>query len=419
MKEASLKYHREPVPGKIEITTTKPCENQNDLSLAYTPGVAAPCLEIAKHEDLVYEYTGKGNLVAVISDGTAVLGLGDIGPAAGKPVMEGKSVLFKRFGGVNAFDIELAEKDPDKLIEIIASMEPSFGGINLEDISSPRCFKIERELIKRMNIPVFHDDQHGTAVIAGAGVINALDIFNKDISKIKVAMSGAGAAAVSIAEHLVALGVNRNNIFAADSKGVLYNGRDEMKSIYHEVLYRDTDARKLADIMDGADLFIGVSVKGLVSKDMIKSMAKHPIIFPMANPDPEITYEEVKSVCPDSVIGTGRSDYPNQVNNVLGFPAIFRGALDIRARAITENMKIAATHALARVARMDVPENVLKAYGLKELKFGADYVIPKPFDRRVLVEEAGSVAEAGIKDGVARIDIDIDEYKKNLAAKWL
>jgi len=418
MKEESLKYHSKPVAGKIEVVASKQCSNQHELSLAYTPGVAYPCLEIEKDEDKVYDYTAKGNLVAVISDGTAVLGLGNIGPSAGKPVMEGKSVLFKQFANINSFDININVHKPEEIIQVVKAMEPTFGGINLEDISSPRCFEIEETLIKEMNIPVFHDDQHGTAVIAGAGIINGLKINGKKIENVKIAMSGAGAATVAIARHLISLGAKEENIFATDSKGVLYIGCGRTKSPYHDFLYRDTEARTLADIMKDADIFLGLSVANVVTEEMVCSMAKDPIVFPMANPDPEIKYDLVKEVRPDAIVGTGRSDYPNQVNNVLGFPAIFRGALDIRAKAITKNMKIAASKALATVARMKVPQAVLDAYSTSELSFGKDYVIPKPFDKRVLLEEAIAVAKAGIEDGVNRLDLDLNQYRKDLIKKF-
>ncbi len=418
MKEESLKYHREPIPGKIAVVPTKRCENQAELSLAYTPGVAVPCLEIADDEEKVYEYTAKGNLVAVVTDGSAVLGLGDIGAAAGKPVMEGKAVLFKRFADVNAFDIELATKDPDKIVETVRLMEPTFGGVNLEDISSPRCFEIEERLKEAMEIPVFHDDQHGTAVIAGAAVLNGLMLAGKDISKVKIAMSGAGAAAVAIAKQLINLGAKEGNIFASDIDGVLYKGRPQTISSYHDFLFRDTEARTLAEIMDGADVFLGISAADIVSKEMVKSMAEKPIIFPMANPNPEITYDAAMEARPDAICGTGRSDYPNQVNNVLGFPAIFRGALDIRARKITEGMKVAASKALAELARKPIPQSVLDAYGLEELSFGPHYIIPKPFDPRVLIEEATAVAKAGMEEGVHRKAVDIEAYRKSLMEKF-
>lgn len=420
LKEHALHYHRHPFPGKVGIEVLKPCRTQEDLSLAYTPGVAWPCREIAERPESVYDYTGKGNLVAVVSDGTAVLGLGDIGPLAAKPVMEGKALLFKRFAGVNAIDLEVAERDVQRFVAVVASLAPSFGGINLEDIASPRCFEIEERLQARVDIPVFHDDQHGTAVIAAAAILNGLEIVGKKMTDVRVAMSGAGAAGVAIARHLVRLGMSPEQITACGRSGVL---REEMRSKlspWHEILLRKTPDRTLADAMRGADIFIGVSVAGVVDEAMLRSMAKNPIVLPMANPDPEVPYEVVKEVRPDALVGTGRSDYPNQVNNVLGFPAIFRGALDVRASAITDGMKVAATRALARVARLPVPVEVLAAYGLKSLSFGPEYLIPKPFDRRVLVEEAVAVAEAAVADGVAgAAEFDAMTYRRSLEGRFL
>jgi malate dehydrogenase (oxaloacetate-decarboxylating)(NADP+) len=418
MNEKALDYHKKPLPGKISVVPSKRCETQEDLSLAYTPGVAVPCLEIEKDNLKAYDYTSRGNLVGVVTDGSAVLGLGDIGPLAGKPVMEGKSVLFKMFGGVDAFDIEIDERDPDSFIKIVKSLEPTFGGINLEDIASPRCFYIEEELKKIMNIPVFHDDQHGTAVICAAGVLNALEISGKKPEKCKVVISGAGAAAIAIAKHLIALGFDNSLIYGYDREGVLYKGRANTKSKYHEFLFRETDARSMEDLLEGCDVFLGLSVKDLITGDMIKKMSADPVIFPMANPDPEIPYNKIMESRPDAFAGTGRSDFPNQVNNVLGFPAIFRGALDIRATDITQNMKIAATKALMNVTKMEVPQYVLDAYGHDKLEFGRDYLIPKPFDKRVAVEVASFVAEAGIKDGVNRIDLDIENYRKELERRF-
>jgi len=417
-KKKALDYHKFPNPGKIEIVPTKNCKTQEDLSLAYTPGVAVPCLEIEKDNSLSFDYTGRGNLVAVITDGTAVLGLGNIGPLASKPVMEGKALLFKRFAGVNAYDIEVDEKDPEKLIEIVKALEPTFGGINLEDISSPNCFKVEEKLKEIMDIPVFHDDQHGTAVIGAAGVLNGLEIAGKKPEDCKVVLTGPGAAGVAIAKHMINCGFKEENIFAYDSKGVLYKGRENKKSPFHTFLFRDTEKRTLLELFDGADVFIGTSVKGMVTEEMILKMAKDPVIFPMANPDPEIPYETVMKVRPDALAGTGRSDYPNQVNNVLGFPAIFRGALDVRARKITEKMKMAATHALMRVTKMPVSQSILDIYGLKELEFGRNYLIPKPFDPRVLVEVACSVAKAAMEEGVNRIEVDIDKYREELSRRF-
>ena len=419
-KEKALRYHRDPFPGKIAVTPAKPCRTQEDLSLAYTPGVAWPCREIAAHPESVYDYTGRGNLVAVVSDGTAVLGLGDIGPVAAKPVMEGKALLFKRFADINAIDLEIDERDSNRFVDIIAALEPSFGGINLEDIASPRCFEIEEKLQERLEIPVFHDDQHGTAVIAAAAILNGLEIVGKSITNVRVAMSGVGAAGVAIAKHLIRLGMSPEQILACGRRGVLHEGMRGKTSPWHEILLRKTTARTLADALRGADIFIGVSVGGIVDASMLRSMAPRPIILPMANPDPEVPYEVIMETRPDAVAGTGRSDYPNQVNNVLGFPAIFRGALDVRASTITERMKVAATHAIARVARLPVPQSILDAYGLKKLSFGPDYLIPKPFDPRIIVEEASAVAEAAVVDGVAAVqDFNVAIYRHSLEKKFL
>ncbi|HTO93334.1 MAG TPA: malic enzyme-like NAD(P)-binding protein, partial [Bacteroidota bacterium] len=387
-KQDALDYHSQGRRGKIEVVSTKPCATQRDLSLAYTPGVAVPCLEIAAQPADGYRYTAKGNLVAVVSNGTAVLGLGDIGPLAGKPVMEGKGVLFKRFADVDVFDIELDTKDPDEIIRIVRALEPTFGGINLEDIKAPECFYIEEELKKTMSIPVFHDDQHGTAIISGAGLVNALEIVGKKIADVKVVFSGAGAAGIACARFYVTLGVKRENLILCDTKGVVYRGRKEGMNPYKEFFALDTPHRTLAEAMKGADVFAGVSVKGVVTKEMVRSMAKDPIIFAMANPDPEITFEDALDARKDVIMATGRSDYPNQVNNVLGFPFIFRGALDCMATQINDEMKLAASHALARLAKEDVPDQVIKAYGGERLKFGRSYIIPKPLDPRVLLWEA-------------------------------
>jgi len=415
MKQEALKYHESGRRGKIEVIATKPCRTQKDLSLAYTPGVAEPCREIQKNPEDAYRYTIKGNLVAVISNGTAVLGLGDIGPLAGKPVMEGKGILFKRFADIDVFDLEINSKDPQEIVRIIESLEPTFGGINLEDIKAPECFYIEEELKKRMSIPVFHDDQHGTAIISGAALLNAADLQGKKLSEMKVVFSGAGAAAISCANLYVALGVDRRNILLVDSKGVVYKGRKEGMNGFKEAFAVETSKRTLSEAMEGADLFAGLSTGGLLKPEMVKSMADHPIIFAMANPDPEIGYNEAKSVRDDLIMATGRSDYPNQVNNVLGFPFIFRGALDVRASAINEEMKIAATHALASLAKQgNVPRIVLDAYGLESLSFGPEYIIPKPMDPRVLVEESLAVAKAAIDTGVARIQIDLKYYRERL-----
>jgi malate dehydrogenase (oxaloacetate-decarboxylating)(NADP+) len=413
-KEQALAYHAKPVAGKLTVNATKKCETQEDLSLTYTPGVAEPCLEIEKNPQDVYTYTNKGNLVAVVSNGTAVLGLGDIGAAAGKPVMEGKGVLFKRFADVDVYDIELDTKDPDELIRIVKAMEPTFGGINLEDIKAPECFYIEDTLIREMNIPVFHDDQHGTAIISGAAVINACEVQGKKLEDCRIVISGAGAAAISCAKHYEALGAKHEHIFMCDRKGVLNMARyDELDHIKRQFA-NETDKVTLRDALDGADIFIGLSVGGLVTPDMIMNMADNPILFPMANPTPEISYEEIVKVRPDALAGTGRSDYPNQVNNVLGFPFIFRGALDVHASAINEDMKIAATMALAELAKEPCIEEVEKAYGGKTFSFGKDYVIPKPFDPRVFVWESFAVAEAAVRTGVARKEIDLEAYRKEL-----
>ena len=401
-REESLAYHTGKRKGKVSVVPTKPCLTQRDLSMAYTPGVAEPCREIERDPSLIYEYTNKGNLVAVISNGTAVLGLGDIGAGAGKPVMEGKGVLFKRFADIDVFDIEVNTHDPEEVIRFCQLIEPTLGGINLEDIKAPECFHIEETLKKTMGIPVFHDDQHGTAIISAAALVNAIDIVGKKIDQIKVVFCGAGAAGIACANLYVLLGIKLENLLMVDTKGVIYKGRKEGMNPYKEKFARETDARTLADAMRGADVFTGVSAKGMLTKEMVKSMAKDPIIFAMANPDPEITPEEVAEVRKDAIMATGRSDYPNQVNNVLGFPFIFRGALDVGATEINEEMKLAASHALAALAREDVPDSVIRAYGGKPFKFGRDYVIPKPFDYRVLLWEAVAVAEAAIKSGVAR-----------------
>jgi malate dehydrogenase (oxaloacetate-decarboxylating)(NADP+) len=418
-KQDALDYHSLGRRGKIEVVSTKPCATQRDLSLAYTPGVAVPCLEIAANPADGYKYTAKGNLVAVVSNGTAVLGLGDIGPLAGKPVMEGKGVLFKRFADVDVFDIELDTKDPDEIIRIVRALEPTFGGINLEDIKAPECFYIEEELKKTMNIPVFHDDQHGTAIISGAGLLNALEIVGKKIDQVKVVFSGAGAAGIACAKFYVTLGVKRENLILCDTKGVVYKGRTDGMNKYKEFFALETKARTLADAMKGADVFAGVSVKGVVTKDMVRSMAKDPIIFAMANPDPEITFEDALDARKDVVMATGRSDYPNQVNNVLGFPFIFRGALDCMATAINDEMKLAASHALATLAKEDVPDSVIKAYGGERIRFGRNYIIPKPLDPRVLLWEAPAVAKAAMATGVARQKIeDLDAYRDALESRF-
>ncbi len=418
LKKEALRYHEQGRKGKLEVVATKPFLTQHDLSLAYTPGVAAPCLAIHEDPSAVRRFTAKGNLVAVVTNGTAVLGLGDIGPMAGKPVMEGKAVLFKRFADVDVFDIELDTHDPDEIVRTVQLLSPTFGGINLEDIKAPECFYIEEKLKATMDIPVFHDDQHGTAIISGAALLNALELVEKDIRNIKVVFSGAGAAGIACANFYIALGVKPENVLMTDSKGVLWKGRgDEGKNHYKDHFYRETAARTLADALHGADAFCGVSVKDLLTPQMVKTMAEKPIIFAMANPDPEITYPDAKSARPDAIVATGRSDFPNQVNNVLGFPFIFRGALDVEATAINEEMKMAAAHALARLAKEEVPEEVKRAYGDQSLSFGADYIIPKPFDPRVLVWVSAAVAEAAIQTGVARRVLDMDGYREQLLGK--
>ncbi len=413
-KQQALDYHFGARPGKIEVTPTKPCRTQRDLSLAYTPGVADPCLEIQKNPHDAFKYTARGNLVAVVSNGTAVLGLGDIGALAGKPVMEGKAVLFKRFADVDVFDIEINTHDPDEVIKVCQLLEPTFGAINLEDIKAPECFYIEETLKKTMKIPVFHDDQHGTAIISGAALLNGLEVVGKDISQVRVVVNGAGAAGIACAEHYVRLGVKRENVILCDTKGVIYKGRSEGMNPYKERFAIDTKLRTLAEAMQNADVFLGLSVKGAVTPEMVRSMAVRPIVFAMANPNPEITYDEAKAAREDVIMATGRSDYPNQVNNVLGFPFIFRGALDVRATVINEEMKLAATRALANLAKEDVPDSVCRAYGVARLKFGPDYLIPKPFDPRVLVWESTAVAQAAMETGVAQEPVDIVEYRERL-----
>jgi malate dehydrogenase (oxaloacetate-decarboxylating)(NADP+) len=413
-KQEALDYHQGARPGKIEVTPTKPCRTQRDLSLAYTPGVADPCLEIQKNPQDAYKYTARGNLVAVVSNGTAVLGLGNIGALASKPVMEGKAVLFKRFADVDVFDIEVNSHDPDEIIKLCQLLEPTFGGINLEDIKAPDCFYIEETLKKTMKIPVFHDDQHGTAIISGAALLNALEVAGKDIGKVRVVFNGAGAAGIACAEHYARLGVKRENIILCDTKGVVYTGRKEGMNPYKERFARETKLRTLAEAIKDADVFAGLSVKGAITPDMVRSMAANPIVFAMANPDPEITYEDAKACRSDVIIATGRSDYPNQVNNVLGFPFIFRGALDVRATAINEEMKLAATRALAGLAKEDVPDSVCRAYGVERLRFGRDYLIPTPFDPRVLVWGASAVADAAMKSGVAQQPVDLKAYRDEL-----
>ncbi len=416
-KQDALEYHTlGGRPGKIEVKATKPMSTQRELSLAYSPGVAEPCLEIEKRPDDAYLYTTKGNLVAVVSNGTAVLGLGDIGALASKPVMEGKGVLFKRFAGIDVFDIEIDSKNPEEVIRACQLLEPTFGGINLEDIKAPECFHIETTLKKTMDIPVFHDDQHGTAIISAAGLINALELVGKKPEEVRVVFSGAGASAISSARHFLRLGVKHENMMMVDSKGVIFKGRTEGMNEFKEEWAVETEARTLEDAMEGADVFVGLSVAGMVTKEMVGSMAANPIIFGLANPVPEILPEEVAEVRDDAIMATGRSDYPNQVNNVLGFPFIFRGALDVRARAITPNMMLAATHALAELARQEVPESVMMAYGGEHIEFGREYIIPKPFDPRVLFYVSPAVAKAAMEDRVARMDLDLDQYRDRLRA---
>jgi len=419
LREAAFEYHRAPTRGKISVTPTKPLSNQRDLSLAYSPGVAYPCLAIQEHPDLAADYTSRGNLVGVVTNGTAVLGLGDIGPLASKPVMEGKGCLFKKFAGIDVFDIELAEKNPDKLIEIIAALEPTLGGVNLEDIKAPECFYIEKALKERMKIPVFHDDQHGTAIISGAALLNGLELVNKPIGEIKLVSSGAGAAAIACLDVMVGLGVKRENIFVVDSRGVIQHERedartgklDESKQRYCQ----KTNARTLADVMKGADVFLGCSTAGVLSSGMVETMAVQPIILALANPEPEIRPELAKQARPDCIIATGRSDYPNQVNNVLCFPYIFRGALDCGATRITEEMKLACVREIAALAKAETSDEVAAAYAGQELKFGPDYLIPKPFDSRLILRIAPAVAKAAAESGVATRPIaDLDAYRQSL-----
>lgn len=417
LAKSAREYHSRGRAGKIEVTPTKPLLTQRDLALAYTPGVAVPVIDIAEDASMAFDYTAKGNLVAVLTNGTAILGLGDRGALAAKPVMEGKGVLFKRFADVDVFDIEVDSHDPDEIIRIGQLIAPTFGGINLEDIKAPECFYIEQELERTTDIPVFHDDQHGTAIISGAALLNALELVGKDIAQVQIVISGAGAAGIACAEFYLALGARREHITLCDSRGVIYKGRLAGINPYKERFARDTKARTLADAMVGADVFIGLSAPNVVSQDMVRSMARDPIIFAMANPDPEITYEEAKAARSDVIIGTGRSDYPNQVNNVLGFPFIFRGALDVRATSINMAMKVAAAKALAALAREDVPDSVLKAYGVESLHFGRDYLIPKPLDPRVLWWVAPAVAQAAMESGVARRPVNMAAYRDQLEAR--
>ncbi|WP_353202697.1 NADP-dependent malic enzyme [Polynucleobacter sp.] len=415
LREAALQYHEFPTPGKIEIAPTKQLTNQRDLALAYTPGVAAPCEEIVKDPANAFKYTARGNLVGVITNGTAVLGLGNIGPLASKPVMEGKAVLFKKFAGIDVFDIEVNENDPDKLVEIIAALEPTFGGINLEDIKAPDCFVVERKLRARMKIPVFHDDQHGTAIVVAAAILNGLKVVGKDASNVKLVTSGAGAAALACLDLLVELGISRKNIWVTDLAGVAYKGRKELMDPEKEPFCQETDLRTLDDVIAGADIFLGLSAGGVLKQEMVKKMADKPLIFALANPTPEILPEEVKAVRPDAVMATGRTDYPNQVNNVLCFPFIFRGALDVGATTITRGMEVAAVKAVAELARAEQSEVVTSVYGIENLSFGPEYLIPKPFDPRLLTVIAPAVAKAAMDDGVASRPIkDFDAYRNQL-----
>jgi malate dehydrogenase (oxaloacetate-decarboxylating)(NADP+) len=416
-KQDALDYHRLGRSGKIEVVSSKPCRTQWELSLAYTPGVAEPCLEIKRDPSLAFEYTARGNLVAVVTNGTRILGLGNIGPLAGKPVMEGKAVLFKRLADIDVFDLEIKADDPEDVIKFCQHIEPTFGAINLEDIKAPDCFQIEETLRKTLSIPVFHDDQHGTAIISGAALLNALEIAGKKIDQVSIVFSGAGAAGIATAQHLIRLGARRENITMCDVFGVIYEGRKEGLNPYNARFAVKTSKRTLAEAMKGVDVFVGLSVGGCVTQEMVRLMADRPIVFALANPDPEISYPDAREARPDAIIATGRSDYPNQVNNILGFPFIFRGALDVRARAINEAMEIAATQALAGLAKQDVPDSVMRAYGGARLHFGPEYIIPKPFDSRVLIWESSAVAEAAMKSGVAQLEIDIEEYREALSRR--
>lgn len=417
-KAEALAYHEQGRPGKIAVVPTKPHATARDLSLAYSPGVAEPCLEIQKQPQDAYRYTNKGNLVAVVSNGTAVLGLGDIGALAGKPVMEGKSLLFKIYGGVDAFDIEVDEKDPERFIQVVKAIAPTFGGINLEDIKAPECFEIERRLKAELDIPVMHDDQHGTAIISCAGLINALSIVGKPIEEARIVVNGAGAAAISCARLYLAFGARRENLVMLDSRGVISQDRTDINAQKREFATARTDVRTLAEAMRGADVFVGLSKGNVVDADMVRSMAERPVIFALANPVPEITYEAAKAARPDVLMSTGRTDYPNQINNVIGFPYIFRGALDVAATAINEEMKQAAVRAIADLARTEVPAYVAEAYGVESLTFGPDYFIPKPVDRRLIVEVSAAVAFAAEASGVARRPVtDREAYRRELAAR--
>ena len=407
LKQSALDFHEFPVPGKIQVSPTKPLATQRDLALAYSPGVAAPCLEIEKDPLAAYKYTARGNLVAVVSNGTAVLGLGNIGALAGKPVMEGKGVLFKKFAGIDVFDIEVDELDPDKFINVVAALEPTFGGINLEDIKAPECFEIERTLIEQCDIPVFHDDQHGTAIVTAAGMINALEIAGKTLGEAKIVCLGAGAAAISCMKLIISMGAKLENIYMVDSKGVIQSERTDLNQ-YKAMFAHPSSKRTLADALDGADVFVGLSGPNLLSAEGLKSMAPNPIVFACSNPDPEISPELAHATRSDVIMATGRSDYPNQVNNVLGFPFIFRGALDVRAKRINEEMKVAAANALRELAKLPVPQDVCDAYGGAKLEFGREYIIPKPMDKRLITLISDAVAKAAIETGVATLP-----YPKN------
>jgi len=420
-RQDALDYHGGGRKGKIAVVATKPCRTQADLSLAYTPGVAEPCREIARSPELSYEYTARGNLVAVVSNGTRVLGLGNIGALAGKPVMEGKAVLFKRFADVDVFDLEVNSEKPEEVIRFCQLLEPTVGGINLEDIKTPDCFMIEDTLRKTMSIPVMHDDQHGSAIISGAALLGALEIVGKKIDQVRVVFVGAGAAGMACAAHYLRLGVQQERILMVDTQGVIYAGRTERMNAYKARFARKTELRTLTEALRDADVLVGFSAKGAVTPDMLKVMAPRPIVFALANPDPEITPEDARGARDDLIMATGRSDYPNQVNNVLGFPFVFRGALDVRARAINEEMKLAATHALAALTREEVPESVCQAYGVERMQFGPEYIVPKPFDPRVLVWVALAVARAAMETGVARQPVDLEKYRERLErlGTWL
>jgi len=414
LKQDALDYHRTGRKGKIEVVATKPCRTQAELSLAYTPGVAEPCREIARWPELSYEYTARGNLVAIVTNGTRVLGLGNIGALAGKPVMEGKAVLFKRFADIDVFDLEVNSEKAEDVIKFCQLLEPTVGGINLEDIKTPDCFFIEETLCKTMSIPVMHDDQHGSAIVSGAALLGALAIVGKQIDRVRVVFVGAGAAGIACAGHYLRLGVQRERMVMVDTKGVIYAGRTEGMNPYKARFARQSELRTLTEALRDADVLVGFSAKGAVTPDMLKVMAPRPIVFALANPDPEITPEDARGARNDLIMATGRSDYPNQVNNVLGFPFVFRGALDVRARAINDEMKLAATHALAALAREEVPDSVCQAYGVEKIQFGTEYIVPKPFDPRALVRVASAVARAAMESGVAQKPVVLEEYRERL-----